>query len=142
MLLKVNHPLSIAYLLLGTAVLSGRMVFKVRISWLFYTLVLVFLGGVIVIIMYITSLAANEKIIYYNKLSYLGLLLFVGGLSSIWGLELARILKPASTFTIVGSLYEIAGGGVVILAAGALLVCIFSVIKLIKFETGPLVKRV
>ena len=82
-LLKVNHPLSIAYLLLGTAVLSGRMVFKVRISWLFYTLVLVFLGGVIVIIMYITSLAANEKIIYYNKLSYLGLLLFVGGLSSI-----------------------------------------------------------
>lgn len=90
--------------------------------------------------MYITSLAANEKIIYYNKLVNLipvRVLLLLGGFV---GLEAGEILKVSSSFNIVGALYERSGGGGLILAAGALLVCIFSVIKLIKFERGPLVK--
>ena len=137
-LLKINHPLSLAYSLLATSIIRGLMIFKLRLSWLFYTLILVFLGGVMVIIIYITSLAANEKIIYYNKFSNL-IIMFLGG-SLFITLEPLSCLKVSSRFKVVGLLYEKAGGGVLILAACALLICIFSVIKLIKFERGPLVK--
>ena len=50
-----------AYGLILYAVLVRIRLRTLRIRWFIYLLVLIFLGGVIVLIIYITSIAANEK---------------------------------------------------------------------------------
>merc|ERR1711970_1483685 len=56
-----SHPISIGLILVLLSILSGAILIKMNITWFFYLLVLVFLGGVIVLIIYISTLAANEK---------------------------------------------------------------------------------
>merc|ERR1712002_713944 len=56
-----SHPISIGLILVLLSILSGAILIKINITWFFYLLVLVFLGGVIVLIIYISTLAANEK---------------------------------------------------------------------------------
>ena len=43
------------------AILARIITFSINSSWFFYLIILVFLGGVIILIIYISTLAANEK---------------------------------------------------------------------------------
>lgn len=60
--MKLNHPVSIALVLIVYTLLVGGLVGLYRGSyWFSYILFLVILGGVLVLFIYITSLASNEK---------------------------------------------------------------------------------
>ena len=56
-----------AYVLIGYAILVRIRLRTLSIRWFMYLLVLIFLGGVIILIIYITSMAANEKFNSYLK---------------------------------------------------------------------------
>ena len=56
-----------AYVLIGYAILVRIRLRTLSIRWFIYLLVLIFLGGVIILIIYITSMAANEKFNSYLK---------------------------------------------------------------------------
>ena len=56
-----------AYVLIGYAILVSIRLGTLSIRWFIYLLVLIFLGGVIILIIYITSMAANEKFNSYLK---------------------------------------------------------------------------
>ena len=56
-----------AYVLIGYAILVSIRLRTLSIRWFIYLLVLIFLGGVIILIIYITSMAANEKFNSYLK---------------------------------------------------------------------------
>lgn len=67
----VNHPLSIGLIILTqtllTCILSGILI---NTYWFSYILFLIFLGGLLVLFIYVSSIASNElfKISIFNKL--------------------------------------------------------------------------
>jgi len=63
-LLRLTHPISLGIILIFYSLLF-------RTLWFFYLLVLVFLGGVIILIIYIRTLAANEKFTIPGSVNYL-----------------------------------------------------------------------
>merc|ERR1712197_97233 len=83
MISTISHPIFFSVTLIVTSIMVGVICIKANLSWFFYLLVLVFLGGVIVLIIYINTLAINEKFFFYKtkfKLNYLILFLIVSQL--------------------------------------------------------------
>lgn len=105
-------------------------------------IILVFLGGVIILIIYISTLAANEKF-RIVKLDWI----------SIYTIFLLRvfiitIIKYKNTInfirinnTAVGILYESSNFTLLLFLILYLLLTLVCVVKLVKFESGPLIKR-
>jgi hypothetical protein len=123
------------------ALVGGALLIKVSISWFFYLLVLVFLGGVMVIIIYMSTLASNEKLYMptsFSDLTVSALLLVAGS-----GLLKFKVLRNASAVRVVvrRSLYEARVVGRLFFLITYLLLTTVSVVKLVKFESGPLVAR-
>merc|ERR1719234_38130 len=105
-----------------------------------YLLVLVFLGGVMILIIYISTLAANEKFIPPKSFRLL-LIIFI-----IIGVRFTLVRynyrnKTSLNINIVINLYEYSNGRLSIFLITYLLVTIVCVVKLVKFEKGPLVGR-
>nr|ASY98220.1 NADH dehydrogenase subunit 6 [Pseudovates chlorophaea] len=71
MFLFLNHPLSMGLILFLQAItmclISGSMSLS---FWFSYVLLLIFLGGMLVLFMYVTSLASNEMFFYSNKILF------------------------------------------------------------------------
>lgn len=136
-----SHPISLGLMLVILSLITGAFLIKIRISWFFYLLVLVFLGGVIVLIIYIRTLAANEKIFFKvtNKMvifTFLSLVILLFLL-----LEKNLKIKTSIGVIVAGSLYECSNISTLIFLIIYLLLTIVCVVKLVKFESGPLIKR-
>jgi len=56
-----SHPLTLCLTLILLATTVGALRGLVFIKWIFYAVILIFLGGIIVVFIYITTLAGNEK---------------------------------------------------------------------------------
>nr|QXF68540.1 NADH dehydrogenase subunit 6 [Yersinia mexicana] len=69
--LFLNHPLSMGLILFLQAIsmclISGSMSMS---FWFSYILLLIYLGGMLVLFMYVTSLASNEMFFYSNMISF------------------------------------------------------------------------
>nr|YP_010022244.1 NADH dehydrogenase subunit 6 [Neurigona zhejiangensis]QOL12434.1 NADH dehydrogenase subunit 6 [Neurigona zhejiangensis] len=67
--LKMNHPLAMGFMLLVQtffiALISGSML---KTFWFSYVLFLIFIGGMMVLFIYVTSLASNEMFSMSTKL--------------------------------------------------------------------------
>ena len=114
------------------------MIFSIPLF--FYLLVLVFLGGVMILIIYIRTLAANEKFIIPKSSRYLIFILVF--LFSRFFLNYYNYgIKSSSNSRIVINLYEYSNISMSIFSIFYLLITIICVVKLVKFERGPLVGR-
>jgi len=61
--LLTNHPLALRFILILTRIFYSAFLYVFSLSsWVPYILVIVFLSGIIIIIIYITSLSSNEPI--------------------------------------------------------------------------------
>uniref|UniRef100_UPI003002DB79 NADH dehydrogenase subunit 6 n=1 Tax=Gonypeta brunneri TaxID=2909294 RepID=UPI003002DB79 len=64
----LDHPMSLGLILLLQTILMCLISGYISISfWFSYILLLIYLGGMLVLFMYVTSLASNEMFIYSNK---------------------------------------------------------------------------
>merc|ERR1712055_1018333 len=108
-------------------------------SWIIYLLILVFLGGVIILIGYIRTLASNEKIEFkLNKI----ILYFILSIFNIILLKENYIFSIQSySLSWVNSIYYTNHNILILFLFIYLLLTIVCVIKLIKIEGRPLVKR-
>merc|ERR1712150_157440 len=96
----------------------------------FYLLVLVFLGGVIVLIIYMNTLAINEKFLFYKVKTKSAYFLMV--LISIQILFYTNIsINLYDSINMINLIFLIL----------YLLLTLICVVKLVKFEYGPLIKR-
>nr|QII42118.1 NADH dehydrogenase subunit 6 [Promalactis odaiensis] len=72
MMIFLNHPLSMGLLILFqtilTCILSGMLI---KTYWFSYILFLTFLGGLLVLFIYISSIASNELFVLSLKMIYL-----------------------------------------------------------------------
>jgi len=121
--------------------LIGLYCLSYSTSWFFYLLVLVFLGGVIVLIIYISTLSSNEK---FSQLSFK-----VGGASILVRSITVIIISPfygrtsAASYSLSATslVYENSQLSRLMLIMVYLLFVLICIVKLVKFESGPLVKR-
>ena len=124
------------------AILARIITFTINSSWFFYLIILVFLGGVIILIIYISTLAANEKfrILEINWVN-ISIVFFLRIL-----IITIRKYKNVINFisinnTAVGILYESSNFTLLLFLILYLLLTLVCVVKLVKFESGPLIKR-
>ena len=129
-------------MLIIVSLIISRLTFSINISWFFYLLVLVFLGGVIILIIYIRTLATNEKF-YVFRLKFKILILVLSVLCA----RLTNLLVfisfdkiPPHNF-IPNILYEAINFNSMLFLILYLLLTIICVVKLVKFEAGPLIIR-
>lgn len=67
MFLLSSHPLILGFLLIVFSVILGFFLYITIITpWITYILIIVFLRGIIIIFMYISSLTSNESSFYFN----------------------------------------------------------------------------
>ena len=132
-----------AYGLILYAVLVRIRLRTLRIRWFIYLLVLIFLGGVIVLIIYITSIAANEKFNSQLKKRFrrliLAILLVSLRITILPALEKVVFLENTPTFLM--SLIEARSSLMYFWITFYLLLVLISVVKIVKLEEGPLVRR-
>merc|ERR1712219_28871 len=135
-----SHPIFFSLILIFMALLVGILIISLSTSWFFYLLVLVFLGGVIILIIYISTLAANEKFV---RPDFPSLLLFiVAGIFRRFMLSSYNYTNKSSyNIRMLINLYEYSNGSLSIFLIVYLLITIVCVVKLVKFERGPLVGR-
>lgn len=66
----INHPLSIGLILLiQTTIIAIITGLISHTLWFSYILFIIIIGGILVLFIYITRVASNEKFIFSNKLS-------------------------------------------------------------------------
>ena len=136
----MGHPTLMAGVLVGIALIRAILLGKLGISWVFYLLALVFLGGVIVVLLFIVSVCANEKFFYGFKFFNLGTPPLI--LWALWGGQPFMITGvDFSSFNIAGVLFERDAALPLISFIGVLVLCLVSVVSVRKVESGPLVKR-
>jgi len=101
----------------------------------------VFLGGVIVLIIYIRTLAANEKLFFFLDPVKSLFRLLTGATTLFIFHQKFSGLKVSPSGMIASTLYESANARILMFLMFYLLLALVSVVKLVKFESGPLIKR-
>lgn len=108
--------------------------------WFSYLLIIVFLGGVIVLIIYMRAMSSNEKFnnLFYVNISHARMLIIIATVPAVLFFNTCKINHNRGYVT---PLYRHSNLSITILLFVYLLITIIVVVKLVKFEKGPLVKR-
>ena len=141
--LSTNHPLAIGLILwlqtVSIALLTGL---SLPSFWFSYILFLVFLGGMLVLFIYVTSLASNEMfsistrgIIYSSSGLSISLLIII-----IYDTLLNTTLTPYNTNLagILIKLYRIPTCWITLVLINYLLLTLIVVVKITQVNEGPL----
>jgi len=143
LLLSLTHPAILAAMLGGYALIVRLLLALGTARWFIYILVLVFLGGVIVLIAYITTLAANEKFFFYSSGASVFAFLLVtlaGGLFILNSRGMGRA-NPGFGGSVLTELFSARACLPYVLCVLLLLIVLIGVVKVVKLERGPLAKR-
>merc|ERR1712001_585515 len=105
---------------------------------IFFRLILVFLGGVIILVIYINTLIINEKIFSVKLTKFLGII-FIRRLFFFLRKNTFYKIRINRFSAII--IYEKINFFLLIFLIIYLLLTLICVVKLIKFEFGPLIKR-
>lgn len=135
----LSHPISLGISLIFYSLVIGGLTIDLVFSWFLYLLVLVFLGGVIVLIIYMRTLSANEKFSpkRFNFMVYAPVLIrLIFFLSNS-----KRTPKITGGANFVSHVYESSNISRLVFLITYLFVTLVCVVKLVKFEEGPLIKR-
>ena len=140
LIIFISHPIFFRVMLIIRSVVVGLICIKINLTWFFYLLVLVFLGGVIVLIIYINTLAMNEKFFFYKvEFKSVYMILFLIALQLVFYKN--SFLKINFSNCIPRALYGSANSLLLVFLILYLLLTLICVVKLVKFEFGPLIKR-
>nr|YP_010987595.1 NADH dehydrogenase subunit 6 [Ochthephilus sericinus]WON66014.1 NADH dehydrogenase subunit 6 [Ochthephilus sericinus] len=75
-LLFLNHPLSMGFTLLMQVIsISLLMNFLIITPWFSYILFLIMIGGMLILFIYMTSLASNEKFKFSMNLTFMAMII-------------------------------------------------------------------
>nr|YP_010598405.1 NADH dehydrogenase subunit 6 [Citharomantis falcata]UIX55349.1 NADH dehydrogenase subunit 6 [Citharomantis falcata] len=149
--LFLDHPLSMGLILFLQAItmclISGFMSLS---FWFSYILLLIYLGGMLVLFMYVTSLASNEMFIYSNKMLMmimsLPIILFsIYHLYIYYPMNLHENMENSLILNFMSNnfllkMYNQPNNMMTILIASYLFLTLIAVVKIINIDKGPLRK--
>nr|WDE20749.1 NADH dehydrogenase subunit 6 [Callimerus inbasalis] len=68
-ILFVSHPMSLGFILLMQTMITSFIINFLNFNfWFSYILFLIMIGGMLILFIYMTSIASNEKFLFSNKL--------------------------------------------------------------------------
>jgi len=138
--ITLSHPISLGIVIIVISVIIGVYILNLVYSWFFYLLILVFLGGVIVLIIYIRTLSANEK--FSPMVVTLPLFVLLALIMSITSNSLTQSFSNRVTSrSFISQLYQHKNARLLLFLIVYLLITLVCVVKLVKYEEGPLSKR-
>nr|YP_010132052.1 NADH dehydrogenase subunit 6 [Hamaxiella brunnescens]QQD89786.1 NADH dehydrogenase subunit 6 [Hamaxiella brunnescens] len=150
----MKHPLSMGLMLLIQTLLMSLMLgLMTKSFWFSYILFLVFIGGMLVLFIYITSLSSNEMFKFSTKLMMMYLMIMTIMLFMMFmmdknflfqykNLEIKSIYKMNYYFMenslSLNKLYNYPTNLLTILLMNYLLITLIAVVKITKMFKGPL----
>nr|ASY98181.1 NADH dehydrogenase subunit 6 [Odontomantis sp. JZ-2017] len=149
MFLFMNHPLSMGLILFLQAIsmclISGSMSLS---FWFSYVLLMIYLGGMLVLFMYVTSLASNEMFMYSNKILFTMIILpimliFIYYYNMNFNMNLYENLENSVTLNMLKNnfllkMYNQPINLLMIMIAAYLFLTLIAVVKIISIYKGPL----
>nr|YP_010569050.1 NADH dehydrogenase subunit 6 [Fannia canicularis]UEV87292.1 NADH dehydrogenase subunit 6 [Fannia canicularis]UZC78836.1 NADH dehydrogenase subunit 6 [Fannia canicularis] len=152
--MNMKHPLAMGLtLLIQTTFVCLTSGLMTKTFWFSYILFLVFLGGMLVLFIYVTSLASNEMFSFSIKLLLLSIIIFMSMLALLYFLNKNFLmnyynLETKSIFDLnsylmenslsLNKLYNYPTNLLTILLMNYLLITLIAVIKITKLFKGPL----
>nr|YP_009937137.1 NADH dehydrogenase subunit 6 [Subclytia rotundiventris]QNT26373.1 NADH dehydrogenase subunit 6 [Subclytia rotundiventris] len=152
--MNMKHPLAMGLtLLIQTMLISITTGLMTKTFWFSYILFLVFLGGMLVLFIYVTSLASNELFSLSIKLMFISMLIFLlmmmmmiildkNLLMQYMNLEMKNINNMDSFISentlSLNKLYNYSTNLMTILLMNYLLITLIAVVKITKLFKGPL----
>nr|YP_010715735.1 NADH dehydrogenase subunit 6 [Hermya beelzebul]WDE73962.1 NADH dehydrogenase subunit 6 [Hermya beelzebul] len=154
MFMNMKHPLAMGLMLLIQTTLVSMMSGLINKSfWFSYMLFLVFLGGMLVLFIYVTSLASNEMFSFSIKLMLISYIFMMISIFILFMLDKNYLiqyknLEMKSIFNLesyimenslsLNKLYNFPTNFLTILLMIYLLITLIAVVKITKFFKGPL----
>nr|YP_009334167.1 NADH dehydrogenase subunit 6 [Dacus longicornis]APL97153.1 NADH dehydrogenase subunit 6 [Dacus longicornis] len=152
--IQMNHPLAMGLMLLiqtlHICLLTGLMA---KTFWYSYVLFLIFLGGMLVLFIYVTSLASNEMFSLSMKLTIMSITLMIG-LSLLFifmdklftsSFLMNMEMQPYPTWNMLPEntlqlhkLYNFPTNMITIMLMNYLLITLIAVVKITNLFYGPL----
>nr|YP_009236433.1 NADH dehydrogenase subunit 6 [Lucilia coeruleiviridis]AMH85562.1 NADH dehydrogenase subunit 6 [Lucilia coeruleiviridis] len=152
--MNMKHPLAMGLILLiQTTLVALSSGIMTKSFWFSYILFLVFLGGMLVLFIYVTSLASNEMFTFSIKLLFISLTIFITMMISLFfmdknfllqyqNLEIKSIYDMNSYLMenslSLNKLYNYPTNLLTILLMNYLLITLIAVVKITKLFKGPL----
>nr|WHN78742.1 NADH dehydrogenase subunit 6 [Panzeria anthophila] len=152
--MNMKHPLAMGLtLLIQTTLITMSSGFMSKSFWFSYILFLVFLGGMLVLFIYVTSLASNEMFSFSIKLFLVSIMLFFLLMSMLYlykknmfiqykNLEIQSIYNMNSYIKenslSLNKLYNHPTNLMTILLMNYLLITLIVIVKITKMFKGPL----
>nr|YP_448930.1 NADH dehydrogenase subunit 6 [Tamolanica tamolana]ABB90941.1 NADH dehydrogenase subunit 6 [Tamolanica tamolana] len=147
--LFLNHPLSMGLILFLQAIsmcfISGFMSLS---FWFSYVLLLIYLGGMLVLFMYVTSLASNEMFFYSNKILFKIIFLplifmLIYFIYPYYPSNMYENMENSLTLSLIPNnfllkMYNQPINMITILIASYLFLTLIAVVKIINIYKGPL----
>nr|UBN09064.1 NADH dehydrogenase subunit 6 [Geoscapheus robustus] len=143
---QMNHPLAMGLILLSQTIMISMITgLSTQSFWFSYILFLIFIGGMLVLFIYITSLASNEMFIVSTKLLYLMIIVLL--LAFFLEMNFPNLInQESSMFLMINNstplpvlkLYSYPTGMLTIMMAIYLLITLIAVVKIINIFSGPL----
>nr|UDD86609.1 NADH dehydrogenase subunit 6 [Cryptocercus sp. 3 ZQW-2021c] len=150
MFTQMNHPLAMGMMLLTQTILVCLMAGTMSQSfWFAYIMFLIFVGGMLVLFIYVTSLASNEmmslstKMMITSTMSMMVLLLLTSSWMKINNSEMTT--NETLNFNNenqmqLNKLYNKPNGKLTIMLASYLFLALITVVKITNITKGPLRK--
>nr|YP_009469741.1 NADH dehydrogenase subunit 6 [Tropidomantis tenera]AVE15631.1 NADH dehydrogenase subunit 6 [Tropidomantis tenera] len=147
--LFLDHPLSMGLILFLQAIMMCLISGIMSLSfWFSYILLLIYLGGMLVLFMYVTSLASNEMFFLSNKITMIIILLPMMFLymyimntdytmNSYESMETDSIINLYSNNFLL-KMYNQPINNMTIMIAAYLFLTLIAVVKMISIYKGPL----
>nr|UGN61781.1 NADH dehydrogenase subunit 6 [Cryptocercus sp. 2 ZQW-2021c] len=148
MFTQMNHPLAMGLMLLMQTILVCLMSGLMSQSfWFAYIMFLIFIGGMLVLFIYVTSLASNEmltlstKMMIMSTLSMMLILLMMKNWMKINNSETVtneELNLNNENQTQLNKLYNKPNGKMTIMLASYLFLALITVVKITNITKGPL----
>jgi hypothetical protein len=133
----ISRPLILARLLLFRVITTSCLLRMLRLRWFFFFLTLVFLGGVMVIVLFLCSVCSNKKLlsVYTFNFKYRVSIcaFFFVTMTFFFNYITIEIFFPSS---IIISLYQKESNILFIILVVTLLICMLCVISVTKLDRG------
>nr|YP_010227810.1 NADH dehydrogenase subunit 6 [Cryptocercus tianbaensis]UDD86570.1 NADH dehydrogenase subunit 6 [Cryptocercus tianbaensis] len=148
MFTQMNHPLAMGLMLLMQTILVCLMSGSMSQSfWFAYIMFLIFIGGMLVLFIYVTSLASNEmltlstKMMIMSTMSMMLILLTMKNWMKINNSETMtneELNLNNENQTQLNKLYNKPNGKMTIMLASYLFLALITVVKITNISSGPL----
>nr|YP_009412987.1 NADH dehydrogenase subunit 6 [Vaejovis smithi]APW29079.1 NADH dehydrogenase subunit 6 [Vaejovis smithi] len=125
------HPLIMGiFLMFTTSLIAFCSYFVFGFSWYSYIMILVFLGGMLILFIYVASLASNEFVKMKSFYWMMGLILFI--------IPIGDWIFIKSSYSVTKIYENFPMSLITLFLASYLLITFIGVVKLVSMEEGPL----